>query len=95
MINDLGYKTLSATKTLKKAEEDKWEILRHVRDREEKVDRLKRNLPWFGLGAVVLALAMTVLLPRVLASNPATCAVLGADWRATTIGVNACVFYAE
>lgn len=93
MINDLGYKTLSATKTLKKAEEDKWEILRQVRDREEKADRLKRSLPWFGLGAVVLALAMTLLLPQVLASNAATCAVLGADWKATTTGVDACVFY--
>ncbi len=36
MINDLGYKMLSATKTLKKTEEDKWKILRQVRDREKR-----------------------------------------------------------
>ena len=50
-------------------------------------------MPWFGLGALVLALAMTVALPRFLASTPSTCAVLGAMWTATTEGVNACVFY--
>jgi len=91
----LHDQTQQTKMVLKKAEEDKWAILREVRDREEKADRLKRSLPWFGLGAVVLALAMTALLPRVLASNAATCAVIGGSWKTTTTGVDACVFYAE
>ena len=54
MITDLRHATNATSETLQKAEEDKWEILRQVRDREEKADRLKRRLPWFGLGAVLL-----------------------------------------
>ena len=78
MIPDLGHQTQSTEKVLAKAQEDKWEILRQVRDREEKADRLKRRLPWFGLGAVLVALVLTIALPRFYASNAATCAVLGA-----------------
>ncbi|MGX0978464.1 hypothetical protein ACSSVY_004204, partial [Roseovarius sp. MBR-51] len=51
------------------------------------------RLPWFGLGALVVALVLTVTLPRFLASNASTCAVLGASWTTTTTGVDACVFY--
>jgi hypothetical protein len=78
---------------LKEAETDRGDAMRAVWEREQKVERLKSRLPWLGLGAVVLALAMTVLLPRFLASNSSTCAVIGATWTATTEGVNACVFY--
>ena len=80
---------------LKKAEGDKSADLRQIWEREQKVDRLKSHLPWFGLGAVVLALAMTVLLPRFLTNNASACAVLGASWTTTTTGVDACVFYAD
>lgn len=90
---DLGEQTMATHKVLKQAEEDKLAILRQVRDRENRADRLKRALPWFGLGAVVLALAMTVVLPRFLASYPALCAALGATWTSTTSNVDACVFY--
>jgi len=54
---------------------------------------LKQRLPWFGLGAVFLALAMTIALPRFLASNATGCAVLLGQWKTTTTGINACVFY--
>ena len=84
---------MATDRVLKQAEEDKLAILRQVRDRENRAERLKRVLPWFGLGAVVLALAMTVALPRFLASYPSTCAVIGGIWRTTTTGVDACVFY--
>jgi hypothetical protein len=78
---------------LKKAGEDRSDALRQLRDREQKLERFKSRLPWFGLGAVVLALVLTVTLPRFMASNPSTCAVLGASWTTTTTGVDACVFY--
>lgn len=95
MINDLFIASNRAQETLKKAEEDKWEILRQVRNREEKADRLKSRLPWFVLGAVVLALAMTVLLPRFSASNPTICGVFGGEWLSTPSGRYACVRYQE
>ncbi|MBL4571456.1 MAG: hypothetical protein JKY86_00055 [Gammaproteobacteria bacterium] len=89
----LTNETEKTALVLEQAKEDKWALLRDVRDREEKADRLKHLLPWFVAGAVVLALGLTVLLPRFLASSPAICTVLGADWTRTTSGVDACVFY--
>ncbi|KQB95090.1 hypothetical protein AL073_18215 [Loktanella sp. 1ANDIMAR09] len=65
-------------------------LMSELREKQQKDRQLSR---WIGLGGVVLAIAMTVALPRFLASNPSTCAVLGATWTATTEGVNACVFY--
>ena len=93
MINDLYTASNRAQEALKKADESKWETFREIRERENAISRFKSRLPWFGLGAVVLALAMTVLLPRFLAGNATTCAVLGASWTATTTGDDACVFY--
>ncbi len=92
-IVDMRYAADAVTEALKKVEGDKWEVLRQVRDREEKADHLKRRLPWFVLGAVVLALAMTLLLPRILASNGSGCAAIGGQWTRTTTGGDACVFY--
>lgn len=69
--------------------------LRLIADLREKQRQDRRWLPWVGLGGVVLALVLTVTLPRFLASNPTTCALIGATWTATSTGVNACVFYGE
>lgn len=95
MCVDLFEAANRTQEVLKKAEDDNSAALRDIWKREQKAGRLKSRLPWFGLGAVVLALALSVLLPRFLASNAATCAVLGAMWTTTTTGVDACVFYAE
>lgn len=95
MINDLFIASNRAQDTLKKAEEEKWEILRQVRDREEKADRLKRHLPWFGLGAAVLALALAVTLPRFSAINGATCTVFGGQWLTASDRGFACVRYQD
>ncbi|MAP18366.1 MAG: hypothetical protein CL626_04880 [Aurantimonas sp.] len=91
--SDLIRASNHTQEVLKKASEDRSDALRQLRDREQKLDRFKSRLPWFGLGAVVLALALTVMLPRFMASNPSTCAVLGASWTTTTTGIDACVFY--
>lgn len=92
---DLSEATNRAQATLQKAEEDKWAILEKVRDRERKAERLKRNLPWFGLGAAVLALVLAVMVPRFLAFNAATCAVFGGQWVTTTSDGYACVHYQD
>ncbi|MEP4921950.1 MAG: hypothetical protein ABJV27_19555 [Roseibium sp.] len=95
MATDLLKVSNHTQDVLKKAEEDRSAAQRAIWVRERKVGQFKARLLWFGLGAVVLALAMTLLLPRFLASNASACAVLGASWTATTTGADACVFYVE
>jgi hypothetical protein len=95
MATDLLKVSNHTQEVLKKAEADQSAAQRATWEREQKVDQFKSRLPWFGLGAVVLAIALSVLLPRFLASNASVCAVLGASWTTTTTGVDACVFYVE
>jgi|TARA_B100002003_G_scaffold250914_1_gene292114 uncharacterized membrane protein len=93
IVRRLGVQTDKTIRALAKSEDDRSTAYRAVFEREQKADRLKSRLPWFGLGALVVALVLTVTLPRFLASNASTCAVLGASWTTTTTGVDACVFY--
>ena len=93
MATDLLKVSNRTQAVLKKAGEDKSDALRDIWDREQKVKQFKSRLPWFGLGAVILALVMTFAFPRFLASYPASCAALGATWTSTTSNVDACVFY--
>ncbi|WP_281859002.1 hypothetical protein [Litoreibacter halocynthiae] len=95
MCVDLFEASNRAQDVLRKAEEDRSVALRQIWEREQKAGLLKSRLPWFGLVAVVLALAMTVTLPRFLASNASACGILGASWITTTTDVDACVFYVE
>lgn len=95
VANTLDQKSGETSKVLDQLSKDKWEILREVRDREEKAARLKRLLPWFGLGALVLALALAVLLPRFSAINGSTCAVFGGQWLSTSTSGFACVHYQD
>lgn len=93
--SDLLKASSYTREVLSKADQERTDAQRQLWQREQKLDRFKSRLPWFGLGAVVLALVLTVTLPRFLASNASMCAVLGASWATTTTGVDACVFYKE
>lgn len=93
LANHLQQRTNQTVSVLDRASEDRGRALRDLHAREQKLGDFKRRLPWLGLGAIVLAIAMTVTLPRFMAGNAATCAVLGASWTTTTTGVEACVFY--
>lgn len=95
IVRRLALQTDKTLQALARAEDDRSSALREVVERERKAERLKRRLPWIGLGALVLALALTVTLPRFLASNASTCALLGGTWTTTTTGIDACVFYGE
>ena len=89
----LKQQTDRTGEVLNTAAQDQRDDLRRVAERERKVDGLKRTLLGLGLGALLLAIAMTVLAPRVLASRETTCAIIGGTWIATSTGVPACVFF--
>ncbi len=92
-VNALDQKTNQTVDVLDQAEKDKWDVINAISAREVKVERFKSQIPWLGLGAILLALTMLVLLPRFLASNDIACTVMGAKWTQTTDGARACVFY--
>ena len=71
-------------------------VLQHLRDDLEGAGRWKRRIPFIALFGLVLALALTIALPRFIAGNGIGCAVLGGEWlRGPETGKEACVFYAE
>lgn len=84
--------TNQAVSVLDQASQDRGKALRDLYAREQKLEAFKHRLPWLGLGTLVLAIALTVTLPRVLAGSAITCTLLGASWTTTTTGVDACVF---
>ena len=65
-------------------------LMGELREQQQKDRQLSR---WVGLGGVVLAIVMTVVLPRFIASTPSGCAILGSVWQTTTTGVDACVSF--
>lgn len=98
-MNDVAsglIRTSNHTATvLKEAEQDRSAAQRQLWEREQKLDQLKRRLPWVGLAALILALTMTVTLPRFLASYGSTCIVLGGVWTTTSNNTDVCAFYRE
>ena len=98
-MNDVASGLIRASNhtatVLKEAEQDRSAAQRQLWEREQKFDQVKRRLPWVGLGALVLALAMTVMLPRFLASYGPTCAALGGVWTTTSTNTDVCAFYGE
>ena len=98
-MNDVANGLIRASNhtatVLKEAEQDRSAAQRQLWEREQKLDQFKLRLPWAGLGALVLALAITVALPRFLASYGLTCAVLGGVWTTTSTNTDVCAFYRE
>ena len=95
MASDLLRASNHTQEVLRKAEDAKSDTMRQLWEREQKLDRFKSRLPWFGLGAVVLALVLTVTLPRFLASYGPTCGVIGGVWTTTSTNTDVCAFYRE
>ena len=95
MCIDLLQASNRARDVLAKAEEDKSVALRQLWEREQRLDQWKSRWPLFGLAALVLALVMTVSLPRFMANYSSTCAVLGGVWTTTSTNTDVCAFYRE
>ena len=98
-MNDVASGLIRASNhtatVLREAEQDRSAAQRQLWEREQKLDRFKSRIPWFGLGAVILALVLTVALPRFLASNASMCAVLGGVWTTTSTNTDVCAFYRD
>ena len=83
----------SALGVLVKQEE---QTLQRMRDDQERAGRWKRRILFIALFGLVLALGLAIALPRFMAGNASTCAVLGGEWlRGPESGKEACVFYAQ
>jgi hypothetical protein len=84
-----------ASCTLDELARQEEQTLQRLRDELANVGRWKRRIPFIALLGLVLALGLTVALPRFFAGNGAACAVLGGEWlRGPESGKEACVFYA-
>lgn len=71
-------------------------VLQRLREDQERAGRWKKRIPFIALFGLVLALGLTIALPRFLVVTGTACAVLGGEWlRGPESGKQACVFYAE
>ncbi|MEX3017951.1 hypothetical protein [Gymnodinialimonas hymeniacidonis] len=64
-------------------------LMGELREQHQKDRQLSR---WVGLGGVVLAVVVTIVLPRFIASFEEGCVVLGGTWTQSSTGVDVCVF---
>jgi hypothetical protein len=70
--------------------------LQRLRGEQARAGLWKKRTPFIALIGLVLALGLSIALPRFLAGNGAACAVLGGEWlRGPESGKEACVFFAE
>jgi hypothetical protein len=71
-------------------------VLQRLRDDLARAGRWKKRTPFIALFGLVLALGLTIALPRFMAGNGAACAVLGGEWlKENASGRLACVFYGD
>lgn len=69
-------------------------VLQRLRDDQAKAGRWKRRIPFIALFGLVMALGLIIALPRFMAGNGVTCAILGGEWlKENASGRLACVFY--
>ena len=69
-------------------------VLQRLRDDQASSGRWKKRIPFIVLFGLVLALGLTIALPRFMAANGTACAVLGGEWlKENASGRLACVFY--
>jgi len=84
-----------ASRTLDELVRQEEQTLQGLRDELARAGRWKKRAPFIALFGLVLALGLTIALPRFMAGNGTACAVLGGDWlRGPETGKLACVFYA-
>jgi hypothetical protein len=84
-----------ASRTLDELVRQEEQTLQRLRDDLARAGRWKKRIPFVALFGLVLALGLSIALPRFMAGNGTACAVLGGEWlRGPESGKEACVFYA-
>lgn len=84
-----------ASRTMDELVRQEEQTLQRLCDDLARAGRWKKRAPFIALFGLVLALGLTIALPRFLAANGTACAVLGGEWlRGPESGKEACVFYA-
>lgn len=85
-----------ACRTMDELVRQEEQTLQRLRDDLAKAGRWKKRAPFIAILGLVLALGLTIALPRFMAGNGTACAALGGEWlRGPETGKVACVFYAE
>lgn len=69
-------------------------VLQRLRDDLASAVRWKKRIPFIALFGLVLALGLTIALPRFLAGFGLGCEAMGGAWTRSTTGEQVCVFYA-
>ena len=84
-----------ASRSLDELVRQEEQTLQRLRDELAKAERWKKHTPFIALFGLVLALGLTIALPRFMAGNGTACAALGGGWLlGPETGKQACVFYA-
>ena len=84
-----------ASQTLDELVRQEEQTLQRLHDDLARAGRWKKRASFIALFGLVLALGVTIALPRFMAGNGTACAVLGGEWlRGPESGKQACVFYA-
>jgi hypothetical protein len=84
-----------ACRTLDELVRQEEQVLERLRDDLARAGRWKKHIPFIALFGFVLALGLTIVLPRFMAANGTACVVLGGEWlHGPESGKEACVFYA-
>ena len=66
------------------------DLLHALQTEKAKAQRWNKRAPFMATGTLVLVLALAITLPRVFATNPTVCAILGGD----AVG-GSCMFFGE
>lgn len=84
-----------ASRTLADLARQEEAVLQRLRNDQASAGRWKKRIPFIALFGLVLALGLTIALPRFVAGNASACAVLGGEWLRGSDSVKlACVFVA-
>jgi hypothetical protein len=84
-----------ASRTMDELVRQEEQTLLRLRNELERAGRWKKRASFIALFGLVLAIILSIALPRFMAGNGTVCAVLGGEWlRGPESGKQACVFYA-
>jgi hypothetical protein len=82
------------SRTLDELVRQEEQTLQRLRDDLANAGRWKKRAPFIALFGLVLALGLSIALPRFMAGNGVACAVLGGEWlKENASGRLVCVFY--